>query len=163
MLQDQTSSDPADYADEFLFGPLQIEGVSWLRNQSHPSRLPHTGGGLHLNARSQAKLGQLVLDGGLWKGRRIVSGAWLAQSRAAAQPVSIQRSYGLHWWFRRSADPAAAAAGETDWVAWGFGGQHVFVVESLDLVVTVQAGNADGSTRGLQLVDALVAGAFYRQ
>jgi hypothetical protein len=42
---------------------------------------------------------------------------------------------------------------------WGFGGQHVFVSDDLELVVVINGWNADGSSLGPQLFDALVSGA----
>jgi CubicO group peptidase (beta-lactamase class C family) len=44
--------------------------------------------------------------------------------------------YGYGWWSQR-------LAGERVWFAWGYGGQYVFVVPRLDLVVAVTSSLAN--------------------
>ena len=43
-----------------------------------------------------AKIGQMILDGGVWNGRRIIAKSWLDQSYV--QGSSIKIGYGLLWW-----------------------------------------------------------------
>jgi CubicO group peptidase (beta-lactamase class C family) len=88
-----------------------------------------------------AKLGQLVLDGGVWQGRQIVSADWIKQMTARQSPQSFSfgswRSYGYLWWQGRS----SIDNHEIDWIgAVGRGGQRLYVVPTLRLVVVVTAG-----------------------
>ncbi len=76
ILQDATGQHPTAFAEDYLFGPLQIEDYRWFRNGDHPDGLPHFGGGLRLKSRNLAKLGQLYLDGGRWGGQQVVSAGW---------------------------------------------------------------------------------------
>jgi CubicO group peptidase (beta-lactamase class C family) len=82
-----------------------------------PTGEPFMGGGMHLLPRDFTKLGQLMLDGGTWHGRRILSRDFVA---CASPPLyemgGIQ--YGYLWWVTdlqyiarcaRSLRPAAAA------------------------------------------------------
>ena len=66
--------------DEFirvnLFEPLGITRAEWERYRGEAD----TGGGLHLRPRDMAKIGQLVLAGGRWNDRQIVSKEWIEAS-----------------------------------------------------------------------------------
>jgi CubicO group peptidase (beta-lactamase class C family) len=87
--------------------------------------------GLHLRPRDLAKIGQLVLDGGVWNGTRVVSQAWLDVSMAKqVQPEGDDRlGYdGYYWW----TVPEAAGCS-----TWGHGGQYAFVIPSQRLVMVL--------------------------
>jgi CubicO group peptidase (beta-lactamase class C family) len=127
-----------DFAREALFEPLGIRDELWGR---FPNGDAGTSGGLRLRPRDLAKLGQLVLDGGVWHGRRIVSAEWIKQMIAPQSPrgwrFSFARSYGYLWW------QGDSLIGDRDieWVgALGRGGQRLYVVPTLSLVVAVTAG-----------------------
>ena len=47
-----------------------------------PSGEAYTGGGVSMSPRDLLKFGQMYLDGGVWKGRQIVSRAWVTRSTA---------------------------------------------------------------------------------
>jgi CubicO group peptidase (beta-lactamase class C family) len=67
------------FAHETLFSPLGITDVQWGR---YPDQIPAAASGLQLRPRDLAKLGQLVLQRGLWDGRQIISGQWLDEATA---------------------------------------------------------------------------------
>jgi CubicO group peptidase (beta-lactamase class C family) len=128
------------FARQALFDPLGIKDWAWavLRNGD-----PWASGGLWLRPRDLAKIGQLVLNHGSWHGRRIVSATWLIQMTAPHSPPGWSLSslgadaYGYLWWLGRS----SIYDRDIDWVAGiGYGGQRLYVVPSLDLVVVVTAG-----------------------
>ena len=80
----------------------------------------------------------LPLDGGQWQGRPIVPADWIAETRATRVPAADGLSFGRQWWQGRvSRGPAAGM----DFIAgMGNGGQRLFAVPALDLVVVVTAG-----------------------
>lgn len=127
-----------EFAKEALFEPLGIQEELWGR---FPNGDAGTSGGLRLRPRDLAKLGQLVLDGGVWHGRPIVSAGWIKQMIAPQSPrglsLSFAGSYGYLWWQGRS----VIGGHEIEWVgALGRGGQRLYVVPALNLVVAVTAG-----------------------
>ena len=128
------------FAKEALFDPLGIEDWEWGRMANGD---PAASGGLRLRPRDLAKLGQLVLDRGVWHGRQIVSAAWIKEMTAAQVVRQHASAYGYFWWTGdRTADGRAI-----DWIgASGWGGQNLYVLPSLGLVVVVTAGvyNFDG-------------------
>jgi len=135
VLEKATSSPVPDFAAKFLFGPLGIEDVAWPRN---PKGIAFTGGGLPLSSRELLQLGQLYLDGGRWKGTRVVSEAWV---RASTQPhvtVDDETDYGYLWWLRRLRHGDGVAAG---YLMQGNGGNKVAVFPELKAVVVLTAQN----------------------
>jgi CubicO group peptidase (beta-lactamase class C family) len=157
ILKDATGQDPARFAEQNLFGPLQIDDYRWYRNTLHSDSLPHFGGGLRLRTRDLGKLGQLYLDHGRWRGRQIVSSEWVANSTTAREQVSLFDYYGFQWWTRALDGRMGHRPSPEDvWFGWGYGGQHVFVVPSLELVVVVNSWNADGSTKAFELLGELL-------
>ncbi|MCK1737135.1 serine hydrolase [Bradyrhizobium sp. 138] len=123
-------------AQEDLFAPLGIKDVSWSRDPL--SGLPTSAHGLSLRPRDWAKIGQLVLNRGVWEGQQIVSASWVAQSTAEQiktdEPLSA--GYGYQWWLGRSLDKGR----DVQWVAAkGFNSQKIIVIPALDMVVVFNA------------------------
>jgi CubicO group peptidase (beta-lactamase class C family) len=122
-----------EFAREALFEPLGITAVEWERRKGDTD----AGGGLRLRPRDMAKLGQLVLAGGRWNDRQIVSREWIETSTAPKLKATDNQSYGYLWWLGRS----LLNGREVRWVgALGRGGQSIRIVPELDLVVVVTAG-----------------------
>jgi CubicO group peptidase (beta-lactamase class C family) len=95
------------------------------------------GGGLRLRPRDMAKIGQLVLSGGRWNGRQVVSKAWIDASTKPWLKATGGHFYGYLWWLGRS----MVNGREVHWIgALGRGGQSIRIVPELDLVVAVTAG-----------------------
>lgn len=133
-IMHKATGQPLDeFARATLLAPLGIAGEQWDRF----GRDTDAGGGLRLRPRDMARIGQLVLDGGRWNGRQIVSKAWIDGSTAPLVQATDDQGYGYLWWTGRS-----AAHGRTvGWIgALGRGGQAIRIVPELDLVVVVTAG-----------------------
>jgi CubicO group peptidase (beta-lactamase class C family) len=83
------------------------------------------------------KLGQLMLDGGTWQGRRILSRDFAARASA---PLYHLRNiyYGYLWW---GIDYPYKDRTVYAFFAGGAGGQGVMVIRELGLVVAFFAGN----------------------
>lgn len=161
VLRQATGTDPEAFAKKHLFDPLGIE-ADW--RFSTPDGLPHTGGGLYTTPRALVRLGQLVLDGGRWQGRQIVSEKWVRKSMSRLQvdvrPRSpIKLDYGYLWWTLSLADPGQARrlGGRTIQFAWGADGQFIFVVPEEQMVVVTTAGNYEEDFLSL---DLLLEGVF---
>ncbi len=134
-----------EFARETLFEPLGIPAVAWARYKGDTD----AGGGLRLRPRDMAKIGQLILAGGRWNDRQVVSKAWIETSTALKLKATDDQSYGYLWWLGRSLFNRR----EVQWVgALGRGGQYIRIVPELDLVVAVTAGYyQDYSPRAFQV------------
>ncbi len=129
-----------DFTESRLFGPLGIEEYEWT-TIGPGSSLAFASGGISLKPRDMLKLGQLYLDGGLWNGERVVSREWVEESVQMAVPLvgdySTLYGYGYNWWLGRFQFHGTPV----DYFrAAGWGGQDVFVIPDLDLVVSFTAG-----------------------
>jgi len=134
VLQKATGKTADDYAREHLFRPLGIEDY-WKRT---PKGLADTEGGLYLKPRDLAKLGELYMHDGVWRGTRVLPAGWAAEStrpRVATNEKGFR--YGYQWWIR---DPGASG-GPPTFAAWGYGGQFLFVVPDLELIAVFTGWN----------------------
>jgi CubicO group peptidase (beta-lactamase class C family) len=133
-----------EFARATLFEPLGITNVEWIRVKGDTD----AGGGLRLRPRDMAKIGQLVLAGGRWNGRQVVSKAWIDASITPRMEATGLYFYGYLWWLGRS----LLNGREVHWAgALGRGGQSIRIVPELDLVVVVTAGYyQDYSPRAFQ-------------
>jgi CubicO group peptidase (beta-lactamase class C family) len=78
------------------------------------------------------KLGFLMLHSGAWDRAQIVDPDYAAAAttwQSAGDATGGWAGYGFQWWV------TATNAGYPAYFALGYGGQHVFVVPALDLVV----------------------------
>jgi CubicO group peptidase (beta-lactamase class C family) len=115
-----------------LVGPLGIVDPPWEAARDGTTFGPY---GLYLTPRELARLGQLVLDDGVWEDGRVVSETWVEEStrkhvEVPDQPVPGRYAYGYYWWV------IDELGGFT---ANGHGGQYVLVVPPKDLVVVMTA------------------------
>jgi CubicO group peptidase (beta-lactamase class C family) len=136
---------PDQFAERYLFGPLGITHYEWYR---HPNGVVNTGGGLSLRPRDMAKIGLLFLNCGRWRGKQIVSEAWVKASTepqpgagAAQMPVGAGATgYGFQWWLGSFQVHHQA-------VKWfggmGQGGQFIFVFPDLQTVAVFTGWNAN--------------------
>jgi len=146
VLETASGGDVFDFATEHLFGPLGITNLRWERS---PQGRIAGQGFLSLTARDALKIGQVILDGGTWKDRRIVSEAWVRQATrmhvdfdplGTTGRMQIARQlgvgYGYQWW--RGRHDLEGRRIETV-IASGNGGNHIQIVPELDLVAVLQS------------------------
>ncbi len=127
IVTEVTGQDTAEFAQERLFDPLGIVPGKWERSPQDEA----TGGfGLHLTARDMAKLGRLYLDEGRWEGEQIVPADYVAEAITyqSAGDSTGGVPYGYQWWVTEVYGYPVA-------FALGYGGQFIYLVPDLDLVV----------------------------
>ena len=140
-LENATGIPMADFADQYLFFPMQITTALWWRT---PSGLPVGGSGLFLLPRDMAKFGQLFIDDGVWQGQQLISPEWIAASTARHVDIrswaTYSEAYGYQWWID---DLNYRGQPVETWKTAGYGGQFIFCVPSLELVVAFTGHNYD--------------------
>ena len=126
--------EPKDLLEESLLGPLGIEDYKW---EEDPQGNPLGGKGLHLAPRALLEIGKMVMAGGEYNGKRIVSSDWLKESLSPqARGHIYYGTYGYQWWLKRwDTGPQVAEEGHNVFCGIGFGGQFLFLVPDWDLIV----------------------------
>jgi CubicO group peptidase (beta-lactamase class C family) len=129
--------------DRLLGAPMKIHRFGWPMD---PAGHPYGGGGVQLLPRDFMKLGQLMLNGGMWQGRRILSRDFVARASSPLYRIG-ERGYGYLWWIDEYPYKERTVRTVS---ALGAGGQLVTVVPDLDLVIAGYGANY--SSRGWRLV-----------
>lgn len=91
-----------EFAARHLFAPLGIRDFQWRRG---PRGEGAGQGSLRLRLRDMAALGEMVLGRGIYRGRRVVSEAWIDASLAARVEISAVDPYADHYgymWYQRT-------------------------------------------------------------
>lgn len=147
-----------EYAKKVMLGPLGITEDEWVTGPGGLNRVDY---GLAWKARDMGKLGQLYLNKGIWKGKRILSEAWVKDSTSLHAPkgTSFGHSYGYLWHLK---DMKFKEKEVQVFFANGYRGQAIFVSPEADLVCVVTADSLDSSiyTKEEDLFEEDILGAF---
>jgi CubicO group peptidase (beta-lactamase class C family) len=124
---------------EDLFRDLVAEplGIKRYALNTQPTGEPYMGGGVYFEPRDFMKLAQIMMDGGTWRGRRIVSREWAARATSSLYRIG-ERGYGYFWWSQEYPykDRKVRA-----FYAAGNGGQIAMAFPELKLVICFWGGN----------------------
>ena len=142
IVQKQTGEDILTYLTPRLFEPLGIEGMTW---QKSPQGICCGGWGLYLKTEDLARMGQMILQNGRWKGRQIVPAEWISEASrrqvdctpagmrpddAVRQGLTLENNdwvqgYGYQMWRCR----------HNAFRADGAGGQYIIILPEHDAVI----------------------------
>ncbi len=140
ILRKVTGVGLVDYLMPRLFEPLEIERPEW---DKCPLGIECGGWGLSLRTEDMAKLCQLYLDDGMWRGRRILPEGWVSQacSRHTATDTDDKFSheqnragYGFQFWL--NSDGVSCRAD-------GMMGQYGIIMPEKDVVIVTTASVAE--------------------
>lgn len=114
------------YTRDTIFTPLGITEFEWMLD---PAGNPHGMSGLRLHARDMAKIGQMLLDDGVYDGKQVVSREWIRLS--ALEPgQSLTPRCGLLWW-RLSREERIVLADDALISQWNAAGADASFVERI--------------------------------
>lgn len=94
----------------------------------------HWGGGLRISARDHARVGEMVLGGGAYGRRQILSELWIEQMLT---PSVNNPNYGFMWWLNTNGTLYAPAP-ETSVFGLGGGSNMIWIDRPRDLVVVAR-------------------------
>lgn len=124
------------FARRHLGEPMGISVPRWTAD---PQGVYFGGNEMSMLPRDMLTVGELYLNCGRFGTRQIVSEDWVHASIAphATRTRSPDRAYGYGWWVRD-------LAGHDAFYAWGYGGQFIYVVPDLRLVVVMTSAPHPG-------------------
>lgn len=130
LIAEGTGTALPEYARTRLFEPLGVEHFEWIIGRDG---VPSAASGLRLTPRALARVGELLLDAGAG----IVPEPWVHEVMRPRLRTDWGHDYGYQWYL-------GEFDGHREWAAMGNGGQRLYVLPDLRLVVAVTAGNYDG-------------------
>lgn len=132
------------FADRVLFAPLGIRNYTWTKLANG---VPWLTGGMTMPPRDMAKIGQLMLQGGVWQGKRLLSRDWVTLA-TARQTRPRDYPYGFLWHLSSAESPWQGQPnyfGPVDrydaFTAIGQGGQIIMVLPAAEVVVVLVSSN----------------------
>ena len=153
IVYKKTGKHLLEYLSERLFEPLGIVNYAW---EKCPMGIEKGGWGLYMRPEDMGKIGMLVMDGGVWEGKRIISEEYLKSATTAHAKVPPDMGsfdYGYQMWVGRDTDT---------FLFNGMLGQNVLGFRESGIIVVANAGNGElfqqGNFYGLTL--RTFAGAF---
>ena len=136
-----------------LFTPLGITDIHW---EKCPAGFEKGGWGLYIRPEDMAKLGQLVMDEGLWQGQQLISRDYIraaTTAHATPPPELGDFNYGYQIWVGRK---------ENTFLFNGMLGQNVLGFRDSGIIVLTNAG-ADTDyqeSRYFEIVSRYFGGSF---
>lgn len=126
------------FAEQYLFDPMGIEVGGWDRD---PQGYYMGGNNMALKPTDLLKIGQMLIDDGIWDGEQIITKDWIVDSFKTYTFSNYNPyGYGYQWWNKET-------AGYTTFFAWGHGGQYIMMVPELDAVVVMTSSVTNASRR----------------
>jgi len=138
ILTKATGTSTWQFANDTIGRPLGFTIARWPRD---PQGIYFGGNDMLLTPRQMVAFGQLYLDRGRVRGRQIVPESWIDRSFVPrGRSHWSDQEYGYGWWIRD-------LGGHRTYYAWGFGGQYIFVVPDLQLVVVTTSSSTVAEDR----------------
>lgn len=132
IVKEVSGLDVDDYLMSRLWEPLGITQHHWEKS---PDRISKGGWGLYLHPEDALKIGQLVLDGGMWNGKQLVSREFIDEAttfKIAAPESYGDFNYGYQIWVGRY---------QNSFLFNGMFGQNVIGFKDTGILIASNAGN----------------------
>ena len=139
-----------EFARENLFDPLGMGPTEWATG---PDGEPFAASGARMSVRDLARIGVMMLHGGKVDERVVVPADWVTRCITPVISADETRRYGYQWFVMDIAfgKPKGWAPGRLErmWWAQGEGGQRLFAIPALQLVVAITSGNYGKEDQGI--------------
>jgi CubicO group peptidase (beta-lactamase class C family) len=157
VLQRATGQNVVTFAQKRLFEPLGMAHTTMDTDKAGNAQMFE---GIHSTCRDMARFGVLMLNRGLWAGKRIVSSSWVKGATGTSSSL-LNAGYGYLWWLNHKGvieDVLAATSlqqakhatkgrlvpGAPDGMYWALGlGNQVIQIDPGTRTVVVRLGTAD--------------------
>ncbi len=126
------------FAEKYLFDPMDIKVGGWDKD---PQGNYMGGNNLALKPSDMLKIGQMLINDGIWEGERLIAKEWIRESfKTYTHSNYNPYGYGYQWWNTKTGK-------YTTYFAWGHGGQYIMMLPELDAVVVITSSVTNESRR----------------
>ncbi|WP_245452243.1 serine hydrolase domain-containing protein [Bradyrhizobium forestalis] len=150
LISKGSGKSPHEFAREFLFEPLGMGPTKWATTQDGE---PIAASGARMSVRDLAKIGTLMLHGGRHDDRQIVPAEWIRRCTTPTVSCDELRRYGYQWFLLDVSfgKPKGWAVGRLErmCMAQGEGGQRLYIIPALQLVIALTSGNYGTDDQGV--------------
>lgn len=132
IIVERSGKTLTDFVRQRILDPLYISNFFW---EVGPEGIEKGGWGVFMSIESWAKLGVMMLGGGVFEGKRILSEEWVRESTSMhmVTPNMVgPYNYGYQLWVSRKTD---------NFLFNGMLGQNVWVCPTNNIVVVINSGN----------------------
>ncbi len=122
----------SQYLESRLFSPLDIKNYYWSKSAEN---IEFGGWGLYISPCDFAKIGMMLINGGIWNGKRILSKEYIdnaTKKHAVSKDSDYGFNYGLQMWVNKDGD---------QFLFNGMLGQNVWCFKRNGIVIVNNAGN----------------------
>ncbi len=139
ILTQATKTNTWRFAQDVLAKPMGFSLPPWPQD---PQGIYFGGNDMLMTPRQMLLFGEMYLNRGRINNQQIVPARWVEASfiPRAQSRRETDRYYGYGWWIRE-------LAGHQAFYAWGYGGQFIFVVPDVNLVVVTTSVSNPGTER----------------
>lgn len=134
IVKEVTGKGVFDILKEKIFTPLGINKIYW---EKCPKGIEKGGWGLYMCPEDMAKIGQLLLQKGNWKGKQLISKEWIENmtKKHIDTPSEMGKyGYGYHVWI---------AARKGSYQFNGMLGQNLIIFPDINMIIVTTAGNSE--------------------
>lgn len=161
IIQKTSGQTLEDFGRTYLFHPLGINHFYWEKS---PKGISTGMGNLYFQARDFAKLSQIMLEEGQWKGQQLIPKQWIEKSIQKRFDISdsdpYAHGYGFMWYLAQLEIKGQAI---DFYFASGNGGNKIFIIPSLNMTVTTLSsayGQGYGHPRSHKILELVLQAAL---
>jgi len=161
ILENATEMQLDEFSEKYLFEPLGITSYDWWLKFPNGGQIQGAGG-LKLTPRDMVKIGVLMLNYGVWEGKKIVSEEWISK---CTKPFSGNNGikipgedlgkvgYSYTWWTK---DFTYKNENVSMFFAVGWGGQKVIVMPDLNMVIAFTGANYLSKVHQYEIIERFI-------
>jgi len=137
IISKATGMNASEFADHYLFSSMGLGNRIWYTDNRAFS---YGGVGLCIGIHDMIDIGYLYLNNGSFNDLQILSSEWIETATSfkisTGNAIPFLSDYGYYWWL-------GEAHGHDFICANGYGGQFIFIVKNLNLVVCSRSNYRD--------------------
>ena len=161
ILENASGMPLDEFSEKYLFEPLGVTSFDWWLKFPNGGKIQGAGG-LILTPRDMVKIGAMMLNNGVWKGKQIVSEEWVnicTKPYTGKTDIKIpgedlgKVGYSYTWWTK---DFTYKNESLSMYFAVGWGGQKIIVIPELNMVIAFTGANYNSKVHQFEIIERFI-------